>query len=270
MKELKVLKLTDVQGAGKDFYSEQFNLFLGEEGADNISETVFFITDENTIVDIQNDINEEDFKKAIKAGAELKTMFFVEDDNFGSHKDMETFVDFDYENVGYDEEYGVLLHTPKKAEEYERKLERVQEIEEALPKDEIMDIIDNLDKNELVEELYENHFYASQGSGLYINLQDGEVFRDTAEVSYTSNYICMLTEISLITDLAEEYVLGVSEGKTKVVRDEEERQEYLMDEDNEEKFERIITEAEERKEILEGMLEELTIDIDEVEEFYKI
>ena len=269
MKELKVLKLTDVQGTSENFYSQQFELFLEENGVDHISETVFFITDRNTIVDIENDINEEDFKNTIKAGAQIKTMFFAEDNNFGNHINMEVFENLNCEGVEYGEEHGVLFDDIEEAEEYERKLDKVQKIEEVLSKDEIMDIIDKLDMREIVEDMYSNHFYASRGVALYVDLRDGEVFRDDDE-GYTSDFICKLTEISLMTDLAEEYVMGIKEGNTKVVKDEKEKQEYLIEADREEEFERIITEAEEKEEVLEGMLEELVIDTTEIEEFYKI
>ncbi|MBU5428184.1 hypothetical protein KQI41_17455 [Tissierella pigra] len=119
MRELKVLKLTDVQASVKGYeeiISKQLELFLEENGVQNISETPFFITKKNIIVDIRNDINEENFQKTIEAGAEMKTMFFLRVENF--EKCIYGWIN--YERIKKDKEYGVLLDSKEDAEEYKR------------------------------------------------------------------------------------------------------------------------------------------------------
>lgn len=118
MVKLKVLQLTDVEGSD-DAYSEQLNALLGSNR--HISETDYFWTRKNFIVDIEQDINEElpNIKQAIKLGAKVTNMYFVEDSNFS-----ENMYEFEakgiWAGVEYGEDHGVIFKLKRDAERFEK------------------------------------------------------------------------------------------------------------------------------------------------------
>ena len=74
--------LTDVKGTSDNAYSEQLITLLGDNK--HISETNYFWTNYNFIVDIEKDIDLEleNVKKTIKLGAKVKSMYYVDDNKF--------------------------------------------------------------------------------------------------------------------------------------------------------------------------------------------
>lgn len=84
MRMLQILKLTDATGREESYHSKQFEFLLNGK---HISETNYFLTDNNYIVDIEKDIDSCDVqvKKAITEGAVLTTMYYVDDENYSDH-----------------------------------------------------------------------------------------------------------------------------------------------------------------------------------------
>ncbi len=269
MRGLEVLQLTDVQKTVNEFYSKQYEMFLKEEGAEHIDETCYYLTGNNIIIDIETDIDECFFEDVIRAGAEIKTMYYVEDNEYSNHQSIECFQKLKYESVKGDEEQGVLFDVADWAEEYERKLDRVQKIKEALPEPEIIDIIDSLDSKKIAQELCDNFGYQYFGVKVCIDLRDGDVWIENDEVCFNTPFIRELFSIHKNSDLDELYVAGIVEGGTITVEDAEEKEELLKTSEVK-KHMRVITKQEEKEEIFEGLSEEISFDISGIFDFYKI
>ncbi|NLK96547.1 MAG: hypothetical protein GX272_00490 [Epulopiscium sp.] len=128
MKKLQVLKLTDATGREDSYHSKQFEFLLDGK---HISETNYFLTDNNYIVDIDKDIdtNSANVKKAIAEGAVLTTMYYVDDENYSSH-----IYDFDVEGfwngVEYGDDHGIIFKLKDDGENYERYVSSIEEDEE--------------------------------------------------------------------------------------------------------------------------------------------
>lgn len=125
MKKLKVLKLTDATGGEEDYYSKQFELLIDGK---HISETNYFLTDANYIVDIQKDIDSNDLnvKNAIAEGAVIMTMYYVDDENFSSHiYDFEA--DEFWDGVEYGDDHGVIFKLKSDGENYEKYVHSIKE-----------------------------------------------------------------------------------------------------------------------------------------------
>lgn len=94
-----------------DYYYKQ--LEIATEGKD-ISETYYFLTDRNMLVDINNDIDTKNvyIKNAMELGATIKNMFFVEDGFFSDH-----IYNFEtkgiWEGVEHGEEHGIVFELEK-------------------------------------------------------------------------------------------------------------------------------------------------------------
>ena len=118
MKKLQVLKLTDATGREECYYSKQFELVLDGK---HISETNYFLTDNNYIVDIEKDIDSSDVhvKKAIAEGAFLTNMYYVDDENYSDH--MYDFkADGFWDGIEYGDDHGVIFKIKNDGESYER------------------------------------------------------------------------------------------------------------------------------------------------------
>lgn len=117
MKKIKVLELTDARGGECDFYSEQFEALLN---GIHMSQTDYYLTDGNYIVEIENgiDLENNNVKSAISMGAVAKDMFYVDDKTYS-----ENIYDFDskgfYDGVEYGEEEGVIFKLESDAKNYE-------------------------------------------------------------------------------------------------------------------------------------------------------
>jgi hypothetical protein len=125
MKKLRVLQLTDAVGGKLDYYSKQLEVAI--EGK-HISETYYFLTYGNMLVDIDKDIDIKNIhiKKAIELGAIVKTMYYIEDGMFSHHID-----DFEakgmWDGVEYGEEHGIVFEMEVDAIRYERYVSLVEE-----------------------------------------------------------------------------------------------------------------------------------------------
>jgi hypothetical protein len=138
MKKIKVLTLADAKGYGQNYYSEQLEILLEDK---HISETNYFLTDGNIIVDMEKDMDKKDInvKKSIKAGAIIKNMFLVNDSNFSEHifcfnsKGL-------WNGIEYGEDHGIIFDKETDAKRYEKYinimqikgdiLEKIEEIED--------------------------------------------------------------------------------------------------------------------------------------------
>ncbi|UZW12860.1 hypothetical protein OSC52_13480 [Clostridium pasteurianum] len=178
MKKLKVLQLTDAVGGKLDYYSEQLEVAI--EGK-HISETNYFLTDGNMLVDIDNDIDIEDIhiKNAMELGATIKNMFFVEDHFFSDHI-------YNFEAVGmwdgveFAEEYGIVFELEDDAKRYERYVSSVQEkIEvngyEVIEKENAIKIVEEKSLEELAKLLISKQRYKVCGSICYLDLESGVI-----------------------------------------------------------------------------------------------
>lgn len=118
MKKLKVLKLTDAVGGELKYYSKQLEVAI--EGK-HISDTHYFLTDGNILVDIDKDIDVENthIKKAIEFGAVIKTMYYVEDGMFSHH--IENFeAKGIWDGVEHGEEHGIVFEHKDDAIRFKR------------------------------------------------------------------------------------------------------------------------------------------------------
>ncbi|WP_270565075.1 hypothetical protein [Clostridium beijerinckii] len=190
MKKLKVLKLTDAVGGEFDFYSKQLEIAI--EGK-HISETCYFLTDGNIIVDINKDIDIENtsIKQAIEFGATIKNMFFVEDRAFSYHT-----YNFEakgiWDGVEYAEEHGVVFELEDDAIRYERYVSLVEEkIEvcgyEVIEKENAIKIVEETPLEELAKLLISKQIYNVCGAVCFLDLENGiiKVAEDTETLADT-------------------------------------------------------------------------------------
>lgn len=181
MKKLKVLQLTDAVGGELDYYSEQLEVAI--EGK-HISETNYFLTDGNMLVDIDNDIDIEDIhiKNAMELGATIKNMFFVEDYFFSD-------LIYNFEAVGmwdgveFAEEYGIVFELEDDAKRYDRYVSSVQEkIEvngyEVIEEENAIKIVEEKSLEELAKLLISKQRYKVCGSICYLDLESGVIKMD--------------------------------------------------------------------------------------------
>ncbi|MZK49021.1 hypothetical protein [Clostridium beijerinckii] len=190
MKKLRVLQLTDAVGGEFDFYSKQLEIAI--EGK-HISETNYFFTDRNMLVDINKDIDIENIhiKKAIEIGALIKTMYYVEDGMFSHHID-----DFEakgmWNGVEYGEEHGVVFELEYDAIRYERYVSLVKEKikvngYEVIEKENAIKISEETPLEELAKLLMSKQRYEECCSICYLDLESGvvKVDEDTCKLSDT-------------------------------------------------------------------------------------
>jgi hypothetical protein len=142
MIKLKVLQLTDGKGYEENYYSAQLEALTGDK---HINDTMYFLTDNNVVVDIDNDLDRRDVyvKRAIKAGAVIKNIFYVDDSNFSKHTDgfnPKGVWDF----VEHAEGHGVIFEKESDAKKYEKYVNLLNYRDEFL--EEIKDI-------EVIEEI---------------------------------------------------------------------------------------------------------------------
>lgn len=160
MKEIKVLKLTDARGGECEFYSEQYEALLN---GIHISDTDYYITDGNYIVEIDNgiDLTNNNVKSAISIGAVAKDMYYVEDNKYS-----ENLYDFDaegfYDGVEYGEEHGVIFKLESDAKKYEEfiniKIKIVEKLKlELVNKTMTISELSTLFQNEIVGTRYEDY-----------------------------------------------------------------------------------------------------------------
>ncbi|MCB2290855.1 hypothetical protein LGK97_14000 [Clostridium sp. CS001] len=121
MKKLKVLQLTDAKGYEQNYYSAQLEALIGEM---SITETLYFITEGNVVVDVDMDIdsNNVNVKKAIKIGAKQKRVFYVNDTKFLKHTD-----GFNPKGVWNFVEHGVLFEKETDAKKYEKYIDKLND-----------------------------------------------------------------------------------------------------------------------------------------------
>lgn len=197
MKKLKVLQLTDAFGGEFDYYSEQLEIAI--EGK-HISDTHYFLTDGNILVDINKDIDIENahIKKAIELGAIVKTMYYAEDGMFSHHID-----NFEakgiWDGVEYGEEHGIVFELEADAIRYERYVSLVEEkIEvdgyEVIEKESAIKIVEGTSLEELAKLLISKQRYKECGSICYLDLESGviKVEEDTYKLSDTDIIIAEL------------------------------------------------------------------------------
>lgn len=197
MKELKLLQLTDAVGGELEYYSKQLEVAI--EGK-HISDTHYFLTDGNILVDIDKDIDIENthIKKAIELGATIKNMFFVEDRDFSYHT-----YNFEakgiWDGVEYGEEHGVVFELEADAIRYERYVSLVEEkIEvngyEVIEKESAIKIVEETPLEELGKLLISKQIYNVCGAVCFLDLEDGiiKAVEDTETLADTDIVIAQL------------------------------------------------------------------------------
>lgn len=190
MKKLKVLKLTDAVGGELEYYSKQLEIAIDGK---HISETNYFLTDENIVVDIDNDIDGKNthIKKAIELGAIVKTMYYAEDGMFSHH-----ICDFEsigiWDGVEYGEEHGIVFELEADAIRYERYVSLVEEkIEvggyEVIEKENAIKIVEETPIEELAKLLISKQIYKVCGAVCFLDLEDGiiKIVEDTQTLTDT-------------------------------------------------------------------------------------
>jgi len=111
-------------------------------GDKHITETMYFLTDDNIVVDIDNDLDRKDVhvKKAIDTGAILKNIFYVDDSNFSEHT--EGFTPKGIWNcVEHAKEHGVFFEKESDARKYEEYINVLNYRDEFLKEIKDIDVI---------------------------------------------------------------------------------------------------------------------------------
>lgn len=197
MKELNVLQLTDAVGGELNYYSKQLEVVT--EGK-YISETNYFLTDGDVLIDINNTIDTGNIhiKNAIELGATIKNMFFVEDNLFSHHIDNFNAIGI-WDGVEYGEEHGIVFELENDAIRYERYVALVKDkIEvngyEVIEKENAIKIVEETPLEELAKLLISKQRYKKCGSICYLDLESGviKVEEDTYKLSETDIFICEL------------------------------------------------------------------------------
>lgn len=130
MKKLKVLQLTDAKGHEQSYYSEQLEALMGDK---HITETDYFLTENNIVIDIDKDIDKKDIhiKESIEMGAVIKNIFYVEDGRFSDH-----IYKFNskglFDCVEHAEEHGVIFLNETDAKKYEKYIKMLEVKDEFL------------------------------------------------------------------------------------------------------------------------------------------
>jgi len=179
MKRLLVLRLNDVeQGFNGDFYSEQLDYVLGEE-YEHISDTNYYWTDSNYILDIERDVDvySPNIHKAIQAGATLEMMYYVD-----HHYHQVNFYDFEEwvrtegfsDCVEYGEEHGIIFKLKRDAQKYQSYLDLVK-INDFIKKEEALNILENISLEEVAERLLKIQRYEEKGAVCYLDLDGGRI-----------------------------------------------------------------------------------------------
>lgn len=197
MKKLRVLQLTDAFGGEFDLYSEQLEISIDGK---HISETCYFLTDGNMLVDIDKDIDIENahIKKAIELGAIVKTMYYAEDGMFSHNID-----NFEakgmWDGIEYGEEHGGVFELEDDSIRYERYVSLVKEkIEgdgyEVIEKENAIKIVKETPLEDLAKLLISKQRYKECGSICYLDLENGviKVDEDTCKLSETDIVIAEL------------------------------------------------------------------------------
>lgn len=190
MKKLKVLQLTDAVGGEFEYYSKQLEVAI--EGK-HISDTHYFLTDGNILVDIDKDIDVENthITKAIELGAIVKTMYYVEDGMFSQHID-----NFEakgiWDGVEHGEEHGIVFEQEADTIRYERYVSLVEEkIElngyEVIEKESAIKIVEETPIEELAKLLISKQKYNVCGAVCFLDLENGiiKVAEDTETLADT-------------------------------------------------------------------------------------
>lgn len=197
MKELKVLQLTDAVGGEDDYYSKQLQVVT--EGKD-ISETNYFLTYRNIMVDIDNDIDAKNIhvKNAMELGAIIKSMYFVEDNLFSHHIYNFKAIGI-WDGVEYGEEHGIVFELENDAIRYDRYVSLVKnKIEvngyEVIEKESAIKIVEETSLEELAKLLISKQRYKVCGSICYLDLEEGiiKVVEDTGKLIDTDIIIAKL------------------------------------------------------------------------------
>ena len=197
MKKLKVLQLTDAVGVELDYYSEQLEKAI--EGK-HISETYYFLTDNDILVDIDKDIDIENtqIKEAIVLGAIIKIMYFVEDNSFSKHiYDFNTIGAWD--GVEYGEEHGIVFESEEDAVKYEKYVQLVEDMVEVngydvMEKENAIRIVEETSLEEIAELLINEQKINESGAICYLDLKIGiiKVIEDTYELEEKNIIIAKL------------------------------------------------------------------------------
>lgn len=179
MKKLIVLKLNDVtQGFDGTFYSEQLDCVLGDK-YEHISETDYFWTDNNYLVDIEKDIdvNLPNIQNAIQAGATVETMYYV-DHLFHpvGYSDFEDWIGTEgfSDCVEYGEEHGIIFALESDAKKYQSFLD-LAKINNYLKKEEALQILKSANLEEIAKRLLKKQNYLVNGAVCYLNLESGGI-----------------------------------------------------------------------------------------------
>ncbi|MCE5221775.1 MAG: hypothetical protein LLF98_11095 [Clostridium sp.] len=197
MKKLKVLQLTDAVGGELDYYSKQLETAI--EGK-HISETYYFLTDNNILIDIDKDIDTEntEIKEAIALGAVIKIMYFVEDESFSDH-----IYDFNtigvWDGVEYAEEHGIVFENKEDAVKYEKYVWLVNDKVEVngydvIEKENAIRIVEETPVKEIAELLINKQKNNESGAICYLDLEIGiiKVVEDTHKLEETNIIIAKL------------------------------------------------------------------------------
>jgi hypothetical protein len=204
MIKLKVLQLTDAKGYEQNYYSAQLEALIGDK---HITETYYFLTDDNVVVNIDKDVDSRDLnvKKAIEAGAVIKNIFYVDDNNFSEHSggfNPKGVWDF----VEHAEEHGVIFEKEIDAIKYEKYISLIKDkVEvsgyEVIEKDNAIKIIERTSIEELAELLLSKQVHKKCGTICYLDLKYGiiRVGEDTYELMETEIHICSLDKSWLFT-----------------------------------------------------------------------
>lgn len=190
MKRLLVLKLNDVeQGYNCDLYSEQLNYILGEE-YEHISDTNYYWTNSNYIVDIERDVDvySSNIQKAIQAGATLEMMYYVD-----HYYHQVNFYDFEEwvrtegfsDCVEYGEEHGIIFKLKSDAQMYQSFLDLVK-INDFIKREEALNILENISLEEVAERLLKIQRYEEKGAVCYLDLDGGKIhFSESKRLEYS-------------------------------------------------------------------------------------
>lgn len=190
VRELKVLQITDSKGGEFNYHSEQVEILLnGRE----LNETNLFLTYENVIVDIDNDIDETDrnIAKSMEAGAFIRKMYYSEDNMFSEHI-YKFLAKGTWNGVEYGEEHGILFELLEDALRYENFIKLVtQKVEvngyEVIEKQNAIKIIEETPLEEIAKLLINKRVYEECGAVCYLDLEDGniKVSKDTTKLAET-------------------------------------------------------------------------------------
>lgn len=222
MKKLKVLKLNDVVNCNGHLYSEQLNCVLGDKN--HISETNYFWTDSNYLVDIDNDVDETlpNIRNAIELGATIETMYFVADEDFSHHvyefDEEYKFTGF-WEGVEYGMEHGIIFALESDAVKYQKFVDLVSSRDyrydtisgyryNTISKEAAIKIIENTPIEEIARRLLKKQKYQKNGAVCYLDLETGIVrVSEECELYETEILLAFLSKDYNRVDKREDYYL---------------------------------------------------------------